>query len=154
MTTPTDAVDDFMANEAPAKPQSRLAAHRASIEKLRLRGYTLKQICKFLETQGVRADPSWLSKFLRSGKASTTANSTREITTHDAPAPDSAKDDQGATRPESPPGPAPTKSIQQIMAEKPNLTKKQAEEVYVDQFKAAVTNPLLEKYAPGWKSTG
>lgn len=57
-----------------------------------------------------------------------------------------------ATRPEvQTSADTPSKSVREIMAENPNLTKKQAEELYVDQFTPKVANPLLAKYAPQWK---
>jgi hypothetical protein len=51
----------------------------------------------------------------------------------------------GPTHTESAPAPR-TKKIEEFMQENPGLTRKQAEELYVDQFQPEVKNPLLARF--------
>lgn len=150
MNEQTDVVEIFMASEAPARPKSKLLPHRDAIERLRTEGYTLHQICKFLSTQGVSADPSLLSKFLRAAANSAAppqnppaAKSPRTL----------ARNHQNDERPVATPAgsqPAsPSKSVEDLMRENPELTQKQAEEKFVDQFAPKVTNPLISKFGRG-----
>lgn len=144
MNSIPDHLADFMATEAPARPKSKLAPYRAEIETLREAGYTLKQICKYLSGRGVVVEPSLLSKFLR-GKVE--GKGTAPIASAE-PLPVEPENSQ--ERPAAPPsGEQPTKasSPEELMRKHPGLTRKQAEEMFVDQFERPKTqsNTLLAR---------
>jgi hypothetical protein len=137
-------VEQFMQVTPPARRPSRLAPHRAAIEKLRAAGYTLEQVCAYLHQVGVTVSFQAVSKFLLAGAKPAPARS--------APVrPQTAS--QGLADEKKPvalhTGSQPVKlkkSLDDFLQENPNMSRQEAEEKYVDQFSAPPENPLLKRY--------
>jgi hypothetical protein len=111
--------------DLPARAASRLDPHRAAIDKLRASGYSLRQICVYLEKCGVSVSFQRLSKYLRP-----------QLDALQLP----------ESEPPPPPSAAPgTKSREDIARENPGLSKKRVDEIYLDQFEKRPQNPLLRR---------
>lgn len=134
--------EEFMQSVAPDLParytSSKLVPHREAIEKLRAAGYSLRQVCSYLEQCDVSVSHQMLSKFIRGPSATPTKPATRgQARTSPVVA--------ESPRPPLDAAPSGKKSREEIAAENPSLSKKQVDERYVDQFQQRVENPLLRR---------
>jgi hypothetical protein len=135
--------DEFMKTvkpEIPVRAASKLEPHRAAIEQLRAAGYSLRQVCEYLEHCGVSVTFQVLSKFLRGPVAPTSKTAPGESVrpAQPLPAPIVSQVPANETEPAK-------KSREDIARENPGLTKKQIDERYVDQYQTRVENPLLRR---------
>ena len=128
--------------DLPARAASRLDPHRAAIDKLRASGYSLRQICVYLEKCGVSVSFQRLSKYLRpSAKKAVPVAPTEQV----RPAqPDALQLPEPEAAPPTSAAPG-TKSRQDIARENPGLSKKRVDEIYLDQFEKRPQNPLLRR---------
>lgn len=133
-------LDDFMKTVAPARPQSRLLPHRDAIQKLRSAGYTLEQICSFLEQNGVSVTLSTLSKFLKPHSAGETPQAAPHVLQQ------AASDALVTTRPAPVGAATATRTREELAQEHPGLSRRQVDEKYVDQFAQRAENPLLKRH--------
>lgn len=134
--------EEFMQSVAPnltaRNTSSKLVTHREAIEKLRAAGYSLQQVCAYLEQCGVSVSHQMLSKFIRGPSTTPTKPATRgQARTSPVVA--------ESSRPPLDAAPSGKKSREEIAAENPSLSKKQVDEMYVDQFQQRFENPLLRR---------
>jgi hypothetical protein len=142
-TRPPMSPEEFMNTvrpQIPTRMAAKLDQHRDAIDKLRAAGYSLRQVCDYLERCGLTISFQQLSKYLR-GPQQKPAKATPVEQARPA---QTVPETQAASSP-TPAVVAGGKTRDEIATENPGLTKKQVDEKYLDQFAKPPENPLLRR---------